>query len=367
MPARCDREGWPRGLALFTLMTTLLLTACDSDTVAPALETRPVRTIIVAKREVGETVSFTGRIEAENQARLSFRIGGRMIERSANIGDAVVADQVVAKLEPQDELNGLRAAQASVAAAQAQFAEANSNYERQRTLLARDVASRAQFERAEQAMTTARAQLDTTEAQLKAAKDRVSYTELHVDAPGIVIATGAEAGEVVQAGRMIIQVARKEGRDAVFDVPAQLLRSAPSDPLITVSLTDDAKITATGRVREVAPQADPVTRTFEVKVGLTDPPAAMRLGATVVGRVQLEATPTIEVPAAALTEIDHRPAVWIVDPKILTVSLRNIEVLRHDPATVAVGAGLETGEMVVTAGVQALHPGQKIRLLGQSR
>ncbi len=114
---------------------------------------------------------------------------------------------------------------------------------------------------------------------MKAAKDRVSYTELRVDAAGTVVATGAEAGEVVQAGQMIVRVARKDGRDAVFDVPAQVLRSAPSDPLITVSLTDDPTVTATGRVREVSPQADPVTRTFEVKVGLTDPPAAMRLGA----------------------------------------------------------------------------------------
>ena len=204
------------------------------------------------KREIGETVSYTGRIEAENETRLSFRISGRMIERSANVGDRVEPGQVAAKLEPQDELNALRSAQAAVAAAQAQFAEAKSNYERQRTLLARDVASRAQFERAEQTMETARAQLDTAEAQLKAAKDRVSYTELRVDSAGVVIATGAETGEVVQAGQSIIRVARKDGRDAVFDVPGQLLRSAPSDPLITVSLTDDPAVTrqgASGRYR----------------------------------------------------------------------------------------------------------------------
>jgi len=229
------------------------------------------------------------------------------------------------------------------------------------------VASRAQFERAEQTLETARAQVDTAEAQLKAAKDRVSDTELKVDAAGTVTATGAEPGEVVQAGQMIIRVARKDGRDAVFDVPGQLLRSAPSDPVIDVSLTDDPSVAATGRVREVAPQADPVTRTFEVKVGLTDPPAAMRLGSTVVGRMQLDATPVIEIPASALTEFDRRPAVWVVDPKALTVSLRNVDILRQGPATVAIAEGLDTGDIVVTAGVQALFPGQKIRLLGTPR
>jgi membrane fusion protein, multidrug efflux system len=178
-----------------------------------------------------------------------------------------------------------------------------------------------------------------------------------------VIATAAEPGEVVQAGQLIVRVAPKGGRDAVFDVPGQVLRSAPSDPAVAVSLTDDPAVTTVGRVREVSPQADPITRTFEVKVGLTDPPAAMRLGATVIGRLQLDTAPTIEIPATALTEFDRRPAVWVVDPSSLTVSLRNVDVLRHNPATVAISNGLESGEIVVTAGSQALHPGQKTRLL----
>jgi RND family efflux transporter MFP subunit len=171
---------------------------------------------------------------------------------------------------------------------------------------------------------------------------------------------------VVQAGQLITRVAPKGGRDAVFDVPGQMLRSVPYDSLVTASLTEDPTVTTIGRVREISPQADPITRTFEVKVGLTDPPAAMRLGATVIGRVQLDTARTIEIPATALTEFDHRPAVWVVDPSSLTVSMRNVDVLRHNPATVAISNGLETGEIVVTAGVQALHPGQKTRLLGST-
>jgi RND family efflux transporter MFP subunit len=163
---------------------------------------------------------------------------------------------------------------------------------------------------------------------------------------------------------MILMLARQDGRDAVFDVPAQLIRSAPSDPQIVVGLTDDPAVTARGRVREVAPQANPVTRTFEVRVGLTDPPPAMRLGATVTGRMEMDAVPVIEIPATALTRVNRQPAVWIVDPSTRTVSMRNVDVLRFDQATVVVSQGLDTGEIVVTAGVQALHPGQKVRLLG---
>ena len=353
---------WPA-----VLTAAILLAACGRDSEPGAPDVRPVRTVTVEKRNVGETVAFTGRIEAENETRLAFRIGGRMIERSVNVGDRVEPDQVVARLDPQDQLNSLRSAQAGVAAAQAQFTEAKSEFERQRFLLERNVNSRAQFERAEQAMETARAQLDTAQSQLRLAEDQVTRTDLRVDAAGIVTAAVVEPGEVVQAGQMIVRVARQDGRDAVFDVPGQVLRSAPSDPLITVSLTDDPAVKATGRVREVSPQADPVTRTFEVKVGLTDAPAAMRLGSTVVGRMQEDATPTIEIPATALSELNGAPAVWVVDPKSLTVSPRKVEVLRHNPATVAIATGLEPGEIVVTAGTQALHPGQKTRLLGSAR
>jgi len=362
---RAAHASGSRCLAVAT--AAILLVGCQPETKVQAPEVRPVRTVTVMKRDVGETVTYTGRIEAEIETRLSFRIGGRMVERAVSTGDRVEPGQIVAKLEPQNELNALRSAQAAVTAAQAQFTEAQNNYERQKFLLARDVASRVQYERAEQTRDTAQAQLDSAQAQLKIAQDQVGDTELKADAGGTVIGTAAEPGEVVQAGQLIARVAPKGGRDAVFDVPGQLLRSAPSDPKVKVSLTDDPAVITIGRVRQVAPQADPVTRTFEVKVGLTDPPDAMRLGATVIGTLQLDSSPTIEVPASGLTEFDRKPAVWVVDPSSLTVSLRNVEVLRHDPATVAISNGLEPGEVVVTAGVQALHPGQKVRLLGLAR
>ena len=174
--------------------------------------------------------------------------------------------------------------------------------------------ARKLFDQAEKSRQTAKAQVDAAEAQLQSAHDLVGFTELKADAPGVVTAVGAEPHEVVQAGQMIVRLARHDGRDAVFDVPSQVLRTAQGDTEISVRLTDDPKVTATGRVREVAPQADPVTRTFQVKVGLTDPPEAMRLGATVIGSMQGNAEPIIEIPASGLTKANGNPAVWIVDP-----------------------------------------------------
>ena len=348
----------------YLLAVGLVLASCKPDTKVEAPEIRPVRTVIAAKGEAAETVVLTGHVQAQDEPALAFRIGGRMIERPVNVGDRVEAGQVLAKLDPENELNTLRSAEAALVAAQGQLTYARGDFERQRQLLANGHTPRARFDQSQKALQNAQSQVDNTEAQLQIARDRVSWTTLTADAPGTVTARGAEPGEVVQAGQMIIRLARQGGRDAVFDVPAQLLRSAPSDAQITVRLTDDPSVMATGRVREVAPQADPVTRTFEVKVGLSDPPETMRLGATVTGSVKLASEPVIAIPASALTELNRQPAVWIVDPKGLTVSLRNVELLRHDPGTVVIAQGLDTGDIVVTAGIQALHPGQKVRLLG---
>lgn len=351
-----------RAALLVSMLATLAACNEQSDTAEPAA--RPVRTVTLEKSNAGVPVVFTGRIEALDEASLGFRITGRMIERTVNVGDQVKAGQLLGRLEPLNEMNALRAAKANLAAAQAKLTQVSNHFDRQETLLTQGWTTRANFDQAKRELQTAQAQVEAAQAQLEAARDQVNFTELKADAEGVVTATGAEPGEVVQAGQMIVRLAREGGRDAVFYVPAQVLRSAPPDPLINVRLTDDAALSATGRVREVAPQADPVTRTFQVKVGLTDPPDSMRLGATVTGTMQMDAVPVIEIPASALTKFNGHPAVWVVDPATLTVATRNVDVLRFDPATVTVSQGLNTGDIVVTAGVQALRPGQKVRLLG---
>src|SRR6201996_7701302 len=244
--------------ALVTLAPAILLAACQKETEAAAPVPRPVRTITVAKSSAGMPLSFTGRIEAEDEVTLAFRISGRLLESIGKLGDRVQPGQLMARLESQNELNALRQAQAGLAAAQGQLTQARNHFDRQETLLAQGWTTRANFDVATQAQQTARSQVDAAEAQLKTAHDLVGFTELKADAPGVITAVGPSAGEVVQAGQMIFRLARKDGRDAVFDVPAQSLRSAPSDPEVMVSLTDDPTVTARGRVREVAAQANPV-------------------------------------------------------------------------------------------------------------
>ena len=353
-----------RMAGLSALALIALLIACKPAEEPEPEPIRPVRVTTIETREGGETVTLTGQVEAQNEVSLSFRVGGRMIERSVNVGDRVRAGQVVARLESETARNTLRSARADLTAARARLVEAQNNFERHRSLLDRGFITRAMFDQAEQAFRSARAQVDAAQAQASIAETQLGYADLISDSSGTVTARRAEPGEVVAAGQPIVQLAREGGRDAVFDVPARVIQSASANAEIVVTLSSDSKVQTTGRVREVAPQADPVTRTFKVRVGLNNPPAAMRLGSTVTGSTQLGAGPGLEIPASALTSANQQPAVWILDPANNTVSLRNIEVLRYDLARVAVAGGLQAGDIVVTAGVQTLRPGQQVRLLG---
>ncbi len=346
---------------------SLLLAGCGENEQAQAPEPRPVRTTLATPRPAADTVTLTGQVEAQNEATYGFRIGGRIIERLVNVGDRVEAGQVLARLDPQDEQNALRSAQAALSAAQASLSQTRNQYERQRQLLNRGFTPRAQYEQAERAFLAARSQVEDAEARLKMAQDRLGFTDLRADSPGVVTTRRAEAGEVVQPGQPVIEVARQDGRDGVFEVPAALLTTLPGDPDVEVTLASDPAIKTLGRVREVSPQADPVTRTFRVRVGLINPPPAMRLGSTVVGRVAVDSGTVIEVPASALTRLNDKPAVWVVNPADNTVNLRNVDVQRFTPSAVSIAEGLKPEEIVVTAGVQALHPGQKVRLLGAAQ
>jgi len=351
-----------RSAAIVALLGLSLLGGCDKP--QPAAEIRPVRTVTAVAGSDGEPVSLTGHVRARTDESLAFRIDGRLIARRVEVGQVVQPNDLIAELDPQPQLDALHQAQGKLAAAEATLHEATNTVERKRTLTNQGWATRADYDAAERAFQTAKAQLDVAKAQLHEAEDHFGYSQLRADAPGVVVSKAAEAGEVVRAGQTIVTVAHHDGADAVFDVPASLMRQVSPDALITIALTDDPNIQTTGRVRETAPQADPTTRSFQVKVGLDAWPEAIRLGATVFGRTRMLGGKEIELPSTALTMVDNQPAVWVVDPKSLQVSLRTVELQRHASSSIVVSKGVEPGELVVTAGVHALRSGQKVRILG---
>src|SRR5262249_47429256 len=237
----------------------------------------------VEKRASGETVSLTGNIQAQTEVNLAFRIDGRMIQRNVDVGATVKPGQVVAALNNDNEENALQSARASLAAARAQLVEARNNYDRHKTLVEQRFVAVAEYDRAAASFRTAQSQVDSAQAQVNIAQDRLGYAQLVADAGGRVTGVGAEPGGVVQAGRMIVQVARAGGRDPVFDVPARLKDAAPANPEITVFVTADPKVTAGGRVRGGSPPAAPAPGALRGRGGGPKPPPTKRPGETVAG------------------------------------------------------------------------------------
>jgi RND family efflux transporter MFP subunit len=353
--------------ALLLAAAMPLLSACGDGQDDEAARGRPVGVVVVEPATLTEEVRVTGDIQARKDVEAAFRIGGRVIERKAEIGARLAAGDLIARLDPATEENALKAARATLTAARGEVSTARNSYERQERLLAQGFTTRPRYDQARQDYETALARLEDAEARADATRDRLGFTELKADAAGTVTAIGAEPGEVVQPGQMVVRIARDDGRDAVVEVPAALLQSGSSAKAVRVSLVSDPSVTAAGRVREVSPEADPVTRTFRVRIGLEDPPEAMRLGAPVTAAVDLASNVVVAIPASALTAAGPAPAVWVVDPATSAVALRPVEILRFETGRAIVAEGLEPGDIVVTAGTQALHPGQKVRTPDQTK
>jgi len=354
----------PRAMVIAAVAMLTLLSACQRAEEKVAPEIRPVRTLTIAKGVAGDTVTLSGTVQAQTEINQSFRIDGRLLERNVNVGDTIRPGQLLARLDSQNEEAALLSSRAQLAAARAQLGEARNNYTRMRDLVGERAVSRATYDQAEALQKTAEAQVESAQSAVTLAENRSSYTNLVAETGGVVTSIGAEPGEVVGAGRMIVQVAREGARDAVFDVPARVKESISPNAEIAVTLTADPKVAATGTVREVSPRADPVTGTFRVRIKLKDPPPAMRLGTTVTGRVRLNASASIiEIPPSAVVRSERGAAAWVVDPKTGAVASRPIEIRSSDPKRVEVVSGLNPGDVVVTAGVLALRPGQKVRLL----
>jgi len=360
----CVQPSVPLARNVVLILFALSFTACRQEPDAPPAPVRMVRTTTVAPAQSPAAIVFTGHVEAQDRAALAFRISGRMSERAVATGASVRSGEVLARIAPENEINQLRSARADLGAAESERRRAENQVQRLRHLLERDVASKADFETAEQEAIAAGANVDAAKARVRSAEEFVAFTVLKADAPGIVMRIGAEPGEVVAAGRMIVELARREGRDAIFEIPEEHVVRMVPDTRTVVALGTDPAIKAEGRVREVAPAADAVTRTFRVKVGLTDPPPAFRLGTAVTGTISGEDVAAIAIPAAAVARSGADTSVWIVDAQALTVSRRKIELLGTDPATALVSKGLASGDIVVTAGVGVLRDGQKVRLAG---
>ncbi|MCL8383812.1 efflux RND transporter periplasmic adaptor subunit [Xanthobacter aminoxidans] len=346
---------------MLVLAATAALTGCGEQAAAPAVPPRPVLTAVVQPMS-REVLEVAGTIEPQVQTDLSFRVLGRLLVRSVNVGDVVAKDQVVAAIDDTALKLSVRSALAEVANAQAQLTNASGTEDRQRTLLETAATSRATFETAEQGRSAAEASLARARANLVKAREQLGYAQLKAEFAGVVTAVGAELGQVVSPGRSVVTIARPDIREAVVDIGEDFIGDIKIGSPFQVSLQLDGAPVVTGRVREIAPQADSVTRTRRVRITLDHPPAVYRLGSTVAARPADTLAADLLIPGSAVFTRDGKSFVWCVAADGRTVHAQQVTVSAASGDKARVTSGLAAGTRLVTAGVHSLSEGQKIRL-----
>lgn len=349
------------------LLGLAILAACSKPEPAPT-PVRAVRTMTVATASTAGTHEYAAEVRARTESRLGFRVGGKIVRRAVNVGDAVKPGQLLAQLDPQDLKLGQDAARAALVAAQANLDQTEADYKRFKELRDQGFISSAELERRDTALKAARAQFDQARAQSSVQGNQAAYAALVADVAGVVTGVEAEPGMVVAAGAPVIRLAHDGPRDVVFSVPedkvgvVKSLAAQPGNLKVRPWGSDAPPIPA--KLREVAASADPVTRTFLVKADLGDSRDArsLRLGQTATVVAETRKTEGVtKLPLSALREDKGRSSVWLLDPQTMTVKTHVVEVAGAEGNEAVVTGGLAPGMVVVTAGVHVLNPGQKVK------
>lgn len=351
-----------RAITLLTSIAgaTLLLSAC-SRPAPPEEPVRAVRLLTVGVDSIQTGHEFAGDVRARVESRLGFRVAGKLVRRQAELGQRVKAGQVLAQIDAQDYRLAADAARAQVAAAQTNRDLALADFNRFKALKDQNFISGAELERRDTTLKAAQAQLEQAQSQLASQGNQAGYTTLVADVAGVITAVEAEPGQVLAAGTPVLRLAQDGARDVVFAVPEDKVRAMVVGSTVKVrSWSQDTVLP--GTVREVAASADPVTRTFTVKVAV-DAAQAPPLGTTVYvqpAALSLAGTPAIKLPTSALRKDGDATAVWVLDEATMTVRSQPVQIAAADGNAAVVAGGLTPGMRVVSAGVHVLSPGQKV-------
>jgi RND family efflux transporter MFP subunit len=346
-------------IALGVVASALVLSGCQQETKVPE-PVRPVMSIVLESIRSDGTIAV-GVVEPRFKTSLSFRVLGRLAGRPVNVGDLVTEGETVGTIDPAALELAVRAVKAELAKAEAQLANAQATEERKRTLITSEATTKQTLDDAEQARAGAEASVARARANLTKATEQLGYAQLKAEFAGVVTAVGAEVGQVVSPGQSVVTVARPDIREAVVDIGADFPLPLEIGLPFTVSLQLLPGVQVEGEIREIAPQADPVTRTRRVRIALNNPPPTFRLGATVTAKLNKEQGPILRVPASAVLAKDGTNFVWLIDLPSSSVSLHRVD-LATDEGGIRVTGGLAPGARIVTAGIHSLKQGQQVRI-----
>lgn len=348
-----------------------LMAGCSKEA-PPAQGVRSVRTVVVGQASAPEGHTYAAEIKARTETPLGFRVGGKVLTRPATLGASVRSGELLAELDAADLRLGEAAAQAALRSARSSFDLAQADLARYQSLRDQGFIGEAELQRRQATLKAARAALDQAQAQAGVQGHQTGYARLTADAAGVVTAVLVEPGAVVQAGTPVVRLARDGARDVVFSVPED--RQSALRPLVgragavKVALWGDTDRRWPATVRELAGAADAASRTYLVKAELA-PEAPGKLGQTATVTVPEEAPSPragIVVPLTAVHEHEGRSQVWVLDTATSKVQRRVVVLDGTDGGAARILSGLNAGEVVVTAGVHVLTPGQQVRRMPES-
>ena len=347
-----------------TLLALIVLLAAGCGREVPSGEdVRPVRAITLTAVPVSAEAELPGEVRPRVESRVGFQVGGRINSRRVEMGQQVRPGDVLATLDPADFKLSAAAAAAQLNAAKVDRDQQRADIKRFEDLHRQGFISGAELERR-------RAQLDAAEARYAQAAaladvstNQAAYTTLRAPAAGLVSAIDAEAGQVVASGQSVVRIAVAGDKEVAIAIPEVRLEQLRRVPDVRVALWAHAA-ELKGRIREIAPIADPATRTYAARVTLIDPPADVALGMTATVRFATPPSPPIlAAPLTALLREADATYVWRLDRQAMTVEKAKVDVAGVAGNSVILGSGVQPGETIVTAGVHLLKPGQKVRLL----
>ena len=345
-------------LRVVALVAVSALAACGEKP-EEAMPPRPVLVVAVKPRVEQVFGPFAGNIQPRYTTNQGFRTPGRIIARDVNVGDLVRKGQRLALLDETLLKFAVAQAKSDEANAEAQLKTADAANTRKLILARSDTVPQSDVDTASADQKTAAAKVDQTKAALSKAQENLGYATLNAEFDAVILSLNAEIGQDVGEGQSIVNLARPDVREAVVDIPDDLIGKVREKDAFTVALQAAGGLTVKGVVREIAPSADSSTRTRRVRFTLENPSDAFRLGSTVTVSFATPIEPRIEIPEAALVEKDGGTAVWVVAEGAQAVALKRVAVLGRGAGRATV-TGLVAGDRVVRAGTHSLKDGQTV-------
>jgi membrane fusion protein, multidrug efflux system len=342
----------------------VLASACGKPDDALQEDIRPVRSTVVGVSSGTVGATYSGEVRARYESMLGFQTSGKIVSRLVEVGSHVKRGQPLLRLDPAQETLHVVAAVADVDAARSRVAQNRIDLQRTEQLLSRQFASQAEVDQQRLALEQAESQLKAALAQQQIKQNQRGYTELTADRESVVTAITAEAGQVVSPGQAVVTLAADGERDVVVSIPESRVEELRRAGSLQVSVWARPDKHYRGALRELAPDADSVTRTYSARIAVKDADSALMLGmtASVLAR-DVDGAQAIRLPLTAIVDKDGQPQVWVIDEKTARVAARPVTLGSAQNDSVLVAAGLAGGETVVTAGVHMLYAGQQVKVV----